>query len=45
MFPICQEVIMALPINALDLINQRVIESTRIEYKEGWNPEPTLQSI
>ena len=45
MFPICQEVIMALPINVSDLINRRVIESARIEYKGDWNPEPILHSI
>ena len=36
---------MALPINVLDLINRRMIQSTRIEYKGGWNPEPILHSI
>ena len=36
---------MALPINISDLINRRVIESARIEYKEDWNPEPILHSI
>ena len=36
---------MALPINVSDLINRRVIESARIEYKGDWNPEPILHSI
>lgn len=36
---------MALPINIDDLIRQRVVESTRIEYKADWNPEPILHSI
>lgn len=36
---------MALPINVTDLIHQRIVESTRIEYKEDWNPEPILHSI
>ena len=36
---------MALPINVSDLIQQRVIESARIEYKSDWNPEPILHSI
>lgn len=36
---------MALPINVSDLIQQRVIESARIEYKSDWNPEPILYSI
>ena len=40
-----QEVIMALPINVSDLVQQRVIESARIEYKSDWNPEPILHSI
>ena len=40
-----QEVIMELPINVSDLIQQRVIESARIEYKSDWNPEPILHSI
>jgi Predicted transcriptional regulator containing an HTH domain and an uncharacterized domain shared with the mammalian protein Schlafen len=36
---------MALPVNIIDLINQRVVESTRIEYKGDWNPEPVTHSI
>lgn len=36
---------MALPINITDLINRRVVESARIEYKGDWNPEPILHSI
>ena len=36
---------MALPVNIDDLVNQRVVESTRIEYKRDWNPEPILHSI
>ena len=36
---------MALPINVSDLVQQRVIESARIEYKSDWNPEPILHSI
>ena len=31
---------MALPINVEDLIHQRKVERTRIEYKADWNPEP-----
>ncbi len=30
---------MALPINIEDLIHQRKVERTRIEYKSDWNPE------
>lgn len=36
---------MALPINITELINQRVVENARIEYKADWNPEPILHSI
>lgn len=36
---------MALPINIEDLIHQRKVERTRIEYKSDWNPEPILHSI
>jgi len=36
---------MALPINISDLINHRVVESARIEYKWDWNPEPIAHSI
>ena len=36
---------MALPINVEDLIHQRKVERTRIEYKAGWNPEPIIHSI
>ena len=36
---------MALPVNITDLINQRIVENARIEYKADWNPEPILHSI
>ncbi|MDR0778121.1 MAG: putative DNA binding domain-containing protein [Methanomassiliicoccaceae archaeon] len=36
---------MPLPINIKKLIEQRSVESERIEYKEGWNPEPIIHSI
>jgi len=36
---------MALPINISDLINRRVVENARVEYKGDWNPKPILQSI
>ena len=36
---------MALPVNVYDLIRQRIVENTRIEYKADWNPEPILHSI
>jgi len=36
---------MSLPVNIKQLIEQRVVESTRIEYKSDWNPETVLHSI
>ena len=36
---------MALPINIEELIHQRTVEQTRIEYKNAWNPEPILHTI
>lgn len=33
---------MTLPINISDLINRRVVEDARVEYKSDWNPEPIL---
>jgi len=36
---------MAIPINIDDLVNLRVIESARVEFKANWNPEPCLHTI
>lgn len=36
---------MALPVNIDDLINARTVESVRIEFKRGWNPEDIVHSI
>lgn len=36
---------MALPINIEELIRNNIVESTRIEYKSDWNPEPIIHSI
>ena len=36
---------MALPINVEDLLHQRKVERTRIEYKADWNPEPLIHTI
>jgi ATP-dependent DNA helicase RecG len=36
---------MNLPLNLDDLLNARTIESERIEYKSGWNPEPIMKTI
>jgi len=36
---------MALHINLEDLLSARTVESDRIEFKEGWNPDATYRSI
>lgn len=36
---------MRLPINIEDLLGGQVVESNRVEYKAGWNPEPIYRSI
>lgn len=36
---------MTIPVNIDDLINRRVVESTRIEFKSDWNPNPIIHSI
>jgi len=36
---------MSLPVNITELIQQRVVESARVEYKRDWNPEPILHSV
>jgi ATP-dependent DNA helicase RecG len=36
---------MALPIKIDDLIHAQVVESERIEFKQGWNKESILHSI
>ncbi len=36
---------MAIPVNVDDLINKRVIESTRIVFKSDMNPTPVIHSI
>ena len=36
---------MALPVNIDDLVNHRKVESARIEYKAGWNPEKILHTL
>lgn len=34
-----------LPINLQDLLRQRTVEGERIEYKAGWNPDPTPRTV
>lgn len=36
---------MALPVNINDLINSKTVESNRIEFKRGWNPEEVLRTM
>lgn len=36
---------MSLPISIDKLISGRIVENQRIEYKEGWDPEPIIHSI
>lgn len=41
----CCSITFKLPINIDDLLYQRTVESERIEYKEGWNPESILHTL
>ena len=34
-----------LPINLDDLLRQRTVESERIKYKAGWNPDAIIRTI
>jgi ATP-dependent DNA helicase RecG len=34
-----------LPINLHTLLRQRTVESERIEYKAGWNPDPIIRTL
>lgn len=36
---------MAIPVNLDDLINLRTVESTRVEFKAGFNPNPIIHTI
>ncbi len=36
---------MAIPVNIHELINGTVVESTRIDFKADWNPEPIIHTI
>lgn len=36
---------MALPINIEDLLNKKKVESNRIEFKSGWNPDKIYHTI
>lgn len=36
---------MAIPVNIDELLNRTIIESNRVEFKEGFNPDPIIRSI
>ena len=36
---------MAIPVNLEDLLQKNKVESNRIEFKEGWNPDRIYRSI
>ena len=36
---------MHLPINVNDLLNNSIVESDRLEFKAGWNPEAILHTM
>ena len=36
---------MGIPLNIDDLINRRVVESSRIEFKSDWNPNAVIHTI
>ena len=36
---------MAIPVNIGDLVNRRIVESNRVEFKAGFNPTPILHTI
>ena len=36
---------MAIPVNIKELINQKVVESNRVEFKEGYNPTAIIRTI
>ncbi len=41
----CKRVLVKLPINLINLLQQRTIESERVEYKAGWNPESVIHTL
>ena len=36
---------MALPVNINELLSGRIVETERLEFKEGWNPEAVLHTM
>ena len=36
---------MSIPINILDLLSGKIVEGTRMEFKQGWNPTAIMRTI
>lgn len=36
---------MGLPVNIVDLLSGKTIETDRIEFKEGWNPDSIYRTV
>jgi ATP-dependent DNA helicase RecG len=36
---------MSIPINIEDLLSGKIVEGTRMEFKQGWNPTPIMRTI
>lgn len=36
---------MALPTNIKNILNNRIVEQSRLEFKSGWDPEPIIHTI
>lgn len=34
-----------IPVNLTELLEGTIVESSRIEFKQGWNPEKVLHTI
>ena len=45
MYNYIEVIVMAIPVNIEDLINRRVVESARIEFKSDYNPNAIIHSI
>lgn len=45
MYTVIEVIIVAIPVNIEELINKRVVESTRIEFKSDFNPNAIIHSI
>lgn len=38
-------IILALPTNVKNILNMKIVEQSRIEFKSGWDPEPIIHTI